>query len=597
MPFVWNTNPNPPARALPQAVAPEEISYKVHVVANTVNAGGTLSYNTPNIGYDVLYQLPTANVNSAHFTSAYFDNITVNTATISTASINVANITTANLVNANILYGYVGSDPTSNLGVASKHYVDAAMANVPTGGSDLQNIIDAQGDLLVGTGVHTATRLPMGTPGQILSTDSAAASGLRWVTIAGQELFYNLWVQTHYDLASNDHVVLLRSAGEIVMNDGIRTSNWINKTADIEVSGAGGLDTGSEETDRWYEVHAIRNSSTDDRALILHKCPVTEQDQAFTTTTDTSVPLRRASSPALKLSQSFIPALSGPLTSVELEVTKTGSPTGLVWLTLEADDGGSPSGTPLATSRIMDVSRLPADKGRLRYLFDTNTSVSVGTTYHLVYQSDSTLSDSNYISLWGTAAGGYANGSAKELHGSTWLNAVDLSGLSDFWFKTFVQHLPATEVTLPSGYDERCLISYVFNGSNGKFKQYVQKNRTMVMGVSAAWRAFTSVTGLIESVDLRTTVPPIPCSVQFTSWSTSGSPGRHVPIGGVECTDLPIAEGYSSGSLTSNTRGGTFESLSTVTSGIYPMLAIEQQTLLTRMQNVNCRLYTTSMLF
>ena len=46
-------------------------------------------------------------------------------------------------------------------------------------------IFDAVGDLLVATAADTATRLPKGTDGQVLSTDSTTATDLRWVTLPG----------------------------------------------------------------------------------------------------------------------------------------------------------------------------------------------------------------------------------------------------------------------------------------------------------------------------------------------------------------------------------------------------------------------------
>jgi len=595
MAFIWNTQPNPPSTDLPVPVPPGELTYEQREVANLVNAGGTLSYNTPNVGFDILYELPTANVNVANFTNCTFNNITVNTANITTASINLANIQTANILSANIMFGYVGSDPTSNLGIASKHYADAAAANVPTGGSDLQNIIDAKGDLLVGTGFHTATRLPVGSNDQILIADSTANSGLRWITIAGQELFYNLWIQTHYEPSGNDHQVILRYAGEIVMNDGTRTAGWQNKVVDIEVIGPGGLDTGAEQSSYWYEVHAIRNSSNGESNLLLHRAPRIVQDQSLITTSDTGVTLRRITGgTATKVSQSFIPGSAGALTSVELEVSKTGSPTGLIWVTLESDSGGLPSGAILATSRVMNVARLPTDKARMRFLFDTNTSVSLSTTYHIVYQGDYTASDASYTTIWGLASSGYADGSASEFR-VAWFTSLSLGGAADLWFKTFVQDSSRTAVTMPSGYDQRCLISYVYNDSGMKFKQYTQKNHTMVMSVSADWRCFTSVTGLIEAVDLEPFIPPVPCSVQFYSRLAVGGPKRNNPIGGVACTDLPITDTSSGGQQTANTSASDTSSI--VTFAQYGVIVLEEPVLLARMQNVNARLYTTMVMF
>ena len=592
--FIWNSNPNIPPANLPIPVPPGEITYEVAVVANTVNAGGTLSYNTPNVGFDVLYELPSANINVAHFTNASFNNITVNTANISTATINVANIQTANILSANIRYGYVGSDPTSNLGIASKHYADAAAANVPTGGSDLQNIIDAKGDLLVGTGFHTAARLPVGTDGQILIADSTANTGLRWKIISGVTSFHNLWIQTHYDISVQKHQLLLRFADEVVMNDGTRVSGWNNLVVDIELSGAGGLDTGVEGASHWYEVYTIGNSSNGQIALMLHRATEVLRDQSLTTTTDTGITVRKLSGgTATKVAQSFIPALAGPLTSVELEVSKTGSPTGLIWVTLEADSGGFPSGTPLATSRVMDVSRLPTDKARMRFLFDTNTSVSLSTTYHIVYQADYTVSDANYTTIWGLASSGYANGSANEFR-VAWFTSVSLGGAADLWFKTFVRSTPTTTPTLPPGYDQFALISYVYNNSSSDFKPYVQKNHTIALSYLEDWKAFTAVTGLVEAVNLNDTVPPVGCMVKFQIETAHGTPQKSFPIGGVACTDLPIVFGQSGGQIAANTVYSPNPGRSL---GFYGNMIVEGGVVLARLQNTNSALYVSTIKF
>lgn len=49
------------------------------------------------------------------------------------------------------------------------------------GGGFDASIIDAKGDLIAGTAADTASRLGVGTDGQVLKADSVAASGLAWV--------------------------------------------------------------------------------------------------------------------------------------------------------------------------------------------------------------------------------------------------------------------------------------------------------------------------------------------------------------------------------------------------------------------------------
>lgn len=45
--------------------------------------------------------------------------------------------------------------------------------------------IDAKGDLLAGTADNTIARLPVGTNGQVLTADSAEATGMKWAAAAG----------------------------------------------------------------------------------------------------------------------------------------------------------------------------------------------------------------------------------------------------------------------------------------------------------------------------------------------------------------------------------------------------------------------------
>ncbi len=57
-----------------------------------------------------------------------------------------------------------------------------------TGGSGnvaTDTVWDAKGDLVVGTGANTASRLAVGTNGQILVADSAEATGLKWANAGG----------------------------------------------------------------------------------------------------------------------------------------------------------------------------------------------------------------------------------------------------------------------------------------------------------------------------------------------------------------------------------------------------------------------------
>lgn len=600
MPFVWSPVPELPEPNPPQPVPEGTIVYEVNEVANLVNAGGSVLYNTPNTGYDIVYELSQINVGTITITTAQFQNLTITGfATINSLSANIATINTATINTATVQIGSMGGLPGSNLEIATKEYVDAAAANVPAGGSDLQNIIDAPGDLLVGIAPSTATRLPVGTIGQILRVDLSTNTGLRWVDTAiveSGELFSGLWLQTHFIRQHQNTSVVLRHADEIIMQDGTQLLNWNNVSASIEVSGAGGLDTGSPRNSQWYEIYAIAGSITENRALLLHRGSNIILDKSLTTTTNNSRDLRRFSGPATLLTQQFIPGNTGPVTSVELELTRTGTPPGYIWATIETDVSGFPSGTPLATSRVIDASRLTTDKGRVRFVYDANSSITQGSTYHIVLQGDYPLSDSNYVTMWGLSTSGYPDGDASQFNfnSSTWFKCLDFSGPADFWFKVFIQNIPRTLLTRPTDYDLSCLLGYVYRNEFGNFKHFMQVGRTITTYSSQDWKAFVSQTGLVETADLTQTTPPRDGVVRMFAQTLSTTPLRHIPVGIHSATDLSINTEPRVGSTSANLQ------LSAATNRYsirYPLLSIEHQAITTRMQLANNTLYVVEFSF
>jgi hypothetical protein len=150
MPFYWNPTPQIPSSQAPNIIPNNAVTTEVNVVANTVNVGGTLLYNTSAKGYDVIY--PSANggnvvaqsSNTLVTLNASFANI--NTATVGAMNVSYANITKAifttlnaasmnlaTLYNPTMVTGTVSANPTTALGIASKQYVDAHFANAVAG--------------------------------------------------------------------------------------------------------------------------------------------------------------------------------------------------------------------------------------------------------------------------------------------------------------------------------------------------------------------------------------------------------------------------------------------------------------------------------
>jgi hypothetical protein len=140
MPFSWNPTPQIPTPPEPIVIPRGAVTAEVDVVANTVNVGGQLLYNTAAIGYDVIYPNAKSNVtvnavNTFASINIGFANLT--SANIGSMNVSYANITSANFISLNvtsanintfyspiIVTGTVSADPTTPLGIADKQYVD-----------------------------------------------------------------------------------------------------------------------------------------------------------------------------------------------------------------------------------------------------------------------------------------------------------------------------------------------------------------------------------------------------------------------------------------------------------------------------------------
>ncbi len=71
-------------------------------------------------------------------------------------------------------------------GSVSSTTVQAAIAEVSgdADGAIPKSLIDAKGDVVVGSAADTAARLPVGTNGQFLVADSSTSTGLVWMSVA-----------------------------------------------------------------------------------------------------------------------------------------------------------------------------------------------------------------------------------------------------------------------------------------------------------------------------------------------------------------------------------------------------------------------------
>jgi hypothetical protein len=85
----------------------------------------------------------------------------------------------------------------------------AALAN----GKIAASIMEATGDLLGATGNDTPVRIPVGTDGQVLTADSAQATGIRWQTPATPAAPTTIPINTRIAAAGTAYTLAVADAG------------------------------------------------------------------------------------------------------------------------------------------------------------------------------------------------------------------------------------------------------------------------------------------------------------------------------------------------------------------------------------------------
>lgn len=133
-----------------------------------------------------------------------------------------------------------------------------------------------------------------------------------------------------------------------------------------------------------------------------------------------------------KLAQSFLPTKT-QLKSVSLyKSANTGTFTGTVTVSIQADSAGSPSGSDLVSKTITNALYNAYSVGEFLVLFSSEITITPNSLYWIVI-STSTSDTANCINLGTNTAGGYTNGSAK--YNNTTDGWVAIATI-DLYFKT-----------------------------------------------------------------------------------------------------------------------------------------------------------------
>lgn len=316
--------------------------------------------------------------------------------------------------------------------------------------------------------------------------------------------------------------VKLANLDEAVMSDGTRLSGWSNLSLDMSAAGAGGLDTGAAQLSTWYEVHAIAKDDGT-KAIMAHRAKDYYLDQSQTTN-DVETSVNNLAGTSVRVAQSFQLSTADKVECVEVMLRRDGSPTGVIYFTIEADSAGAPSGTPLATSASLLPAGIAATSQIVRLLFRTPATHAATTTYWLVARPTYAASDTNRLIWRANSAGGYANGTCLIYNGATWSSA----GGRDQYFKIYVTRNDAA-LTLPTGYTKSVLLCPgIYRDGSGNMRQ------STVIGRHVGYRHLVvlnaSTVTVPTLVDLAVFVPPRPVVVEVGIGSTVA--GDQIAVGG-----------------------------------------------------------------
>ncbi len=398
------------------------------------------------------------------------------------------------------------------------------------------------------TDILTVTRAHEGTSASTKNTAdktyymSLGITKAMWESLrTPTEWFQGLQLQTHRDSDVAHKQVELVDVDSIIMDDGVELRNdsgeWSGKTADITVSGAGGLDSGVEASSKWYEIYAIAKEDGT-RNLLLHRSNLWFAVLYAGGTEDSSQGIRSAvDNSTVKVAQGFQIYGSGPAVYVNAKLLKVGTPTGKIWFTIESDTAGKPSGTALATSNAYDVSRLPTAGIDVRLPIISSATLSTSTQYHLVAQGNWTISATNYVA-WRMdgATNSYADGSKALFDSDTSIWTTDAT--DDLFFQVGIDENNSS-VALPTDYTKKCFLGWVWNNASSNFVQFIQAERSRRnASIVREDDSILTMSGSPEFIDLWFVLPPRKIIKAFISLTGTGTSSSVAAIGDLRATDI-----------------------------------------------------------
>lgn len=123
--------------------------------------------------------------------------------------------------------------------------------------------------------------------------------------------------------------------------------------------------------------------------------------QAFMLASSTAAPgAAPSSTPSTtpSASPSYVPTYA----AVMLSLVGTFSPGHhILTATLESDSGGVPDGTPISTSKSIDVSQIGTNRASYSFLFQSSVALNLNQVYWLRLRGSFPVSDTNYVNWYG----------------------------------------------------------------------------------------------------------------------------------------------------------------------------------------------------
>lgn len=312
------------------------------------------------------------------------------------------------------------------------------------------------------------------------------------------------------------NVVRLHKADEIVMQDGSRVADWPGLAANMAASGANGYLGGTNAIANWYRVVALRQSATGTRALGLahHGSYINDTGGGHASGDDAQHGLQDAVARA-KLAQGFQVSTAAPqVYGVRVRLVKVGTPTANMWLTIETDNAGVPSGTALATSDSLLTGSVSAVAGGhfVMFVFRSPPTLASGTQYHLVLNSNGGSAGNHVAWRYDSTASTYTGGALATYDSGT--TTWTTTAAADFMFE-IIKRDPVVDIAanLPAGYDQYAVIGWAYYTSGGEIRAFRQIDQHWIPDQQTL--LFSSTATLPTLTDVTAFIPPVPITLRL----------------------------------------------------------------------------------